>query len=299
MNWLIISDTDTTSLRNFITGKNADASFTLCKEDDIGELLKVTEKIDEISFIIIYSSIQSTDFLPFYTNLTGYAAARELPVWTNIAELGTSNIFNSDRLYCMKNMDAIEKDISKNFKTLQKSFIQSTARRTLFIKGIPFTPDCFGQYIDKGKTEICQMFLDGGMDTNVRDYDGTPMLNLAVRSDNYELAEWLIENGAHINTESEDRGYTPVMDAVWRGNEKITQLMISKGADLNTICKEGQSNLVLAVGANRPGICKLLAENGADPDIKDMMGMSAYQYAKLFKKEELVKLLEPFHKEQQ
>lgn len=297
MKWLIISDTDTTSLRDFITKKNKNASFKLCKEDDIGELLQVSKTIDEISFIIIYSSNQSTDFLPFYTNLTGYAAARELPVWTNISELGTSNIFPSEHLYCLKDMNAIEKDISKNFTKLQKSFIQTSARRTLFIKGIPFTPDCFGQYIDKGKTEICQLFLDGGMDTNVRDYDGTPMLNIAVRSDNYELTEWLIENGADINTESEDRGYTPVMDAVWRGNEKITRFMISKGADLNTICKEGQSNLVLAVGANRPGIVKLLVENGADPDIKDMMGMSAYQYAKLFRKEELVKLLEPFHKE--
>ena len=96
---------------------------------------------------------------------------------------------------------------------------------------------------------------------------------------------------------SEDRGYTAVMDAVWRGNEKITRYLIEKGAELNTINKEGQTNLVLAVGANRENIVKLLAENGADPDVKDMMGMSAYNYATLFKKQKLVDILKPYHKE--
>ena len=64
-----------------------------------------------------------------------------------------------------------------------------------------------------------------------------------------------------------------------------------------TISKEGQSNLVLAVGADRVNICKLLVENGSDPDVKDSMGMSAYQYATLFKKEKIAEILKPFHKE--
>ena len=40
-----------------------------------------------------------------------------------------------------------------------------------------------------------------------------------------------------------------------------------------------------------------IAKNGADPDIKDQMGMSAYGYATLFKKTEIVEILKPFHKE--
>ena len=54
---------------------------------------------------------------------------------------------------------------------------------------------------------------------------------------------------------------------------------------------------VLAVGADRTKICEILAKNGADPDIKDQMGMSAYGYATLFKKTELVEILKPYHKE--
>ena len=81
------------------------------------------------------------------------------------------------------------------------------------------------------------------------------------------------------------------------GSFKITKLLIERGAELNTISKEGQSNLVLAVGADRTKICEILAQNGADPDIKDQMGMSAYGYATLFKKTEIVEILKPFHKD--
>ena len=84
--------------------------------------------------------------------------------------------------------------------------------------------------------------------------------------------------------------------AIKEGCFYILKYLISKGADLNTINKEGQNNLILAVGANRESLVKLLAENGADPDVKDMMGMSAYNYAVLFKKQRLVEILEPYHK---
>ena len=51
------------------------------------------------------------------------------------------------------------------------------------------------------------------------------------------------------------------------------------------------------MGIGKENICRILAESGADPDIKDSMGMSAYEYAVLFKNEKIVKVLAPFHKE--
>lgn len=123
------------------------------------------------------------------------------------------------------------------------------------------------------------------------------MLNIACRSDNLDAVKWIVELGADINAVSEDRGYTALMDAVWRGNKEITEYLISQKAELNTISKEGQTNLVLAVGADKTEIVQLLAENGADPDIADAMGMSAYGYAQLFKKDNILAILEKYHKE--
>ena len=179
---------------------------------------------------------------------------------------------------------------------IEKDSLRDCCYRRDLDKGIPFTPDCFALYITKNKPEIFNLFISAGIDVNARDETGTPMLNIAVRNDNLSFAKKIIELGADINAVSEDRGYTAVMDAVWRGNIELTKLLISKKADLNTISKEGQNNLVLAVGADRDKIVKLLAENGADPDVKDMMGMSAYGYATLFKKEAIVEILKPYHK---
>ena len=76
---------------------------------------------------------------------------------------------------------------------------------------------------------------------------------------------------------------------------KINKLISAVTAGLSLLTITASS--VLAVGANRENIVKLLAENGADPDVKDMMGMSAYNYATLFKKQRLVDILKPYHKE--
>ena len=65
---------------------------------------------------------------------------------------------------------------------------------------------------------------------------------------------------------------------------------LSKGANLNFVSRDGQTALILATGSENFQICRILAENGADPTIKDRMGMSSIDYATLFKKEEILNL---------
>lgn len=162
----------------------------------------------------------------------------------------------------------------------------------LFEEGIPFTADSYLHYLEKEKPEICSMILAAGMDANAFTSEGVPLLCAAVRNENEEQIEILLKSGADINAVSKDRGYTPVMDAVWRKNYGIAKLLIDRGADLGTMSCDGQSILVLAVGNGNVRIVELLLNSGADPDIKDSMGMSAREYATLFKNEELMKLME-------
>lgn len=230
------------------------------------------------------------------SSLIGFFAFDKIPVFTNLTFLKNNFLFAKDVIKELE-IDDIEKFISKKYKSIQELSVQRLAKNSLLNRGIPFTSDCFATYIAKDKIEIVNEFLEAGMSVNSRDDMGVPMLNIACRNDNFEFTKMILDLGAELNAVSDDRGYTAVMDAVWRGNEKITKFLIEKGADLNTINKEGQTNLILAVGANRENIVKLLAENGSDPDVKDMMGMSAYTYATLFKKERIVEILKPYHKE--
>ena len=301
MKWLIISNNKdfNSKCSEFITESN--------KKDKVLDFplslqtLKDNKKIlRELAACLIYSeNAQEIDasLSSGLSSLIGFFASEKIPVFTNIRLLYENPLFGKDIGTGSKTADDLFNSLTKKYNKTADEASMRLAKKKLLDRGIPYTSDCFGTYIAKNKPEVVHEFLEAGMSINARDDLGTPMLNIACRNDNFEFVQMIYELGAEINAVSEDRGYTAVMDAVWRGNEKITKYLISKGANLNTINKEGQNNLILAVGANRETLVKLLAENGADPDVKDMMGMSAYNYAVLFKKERLVEILKPYHKE--
>ena len=180
----------------------------------------------------------------------------------------------------------LEKNLPKYVELEEKK----NALKVLFEKGIPFTPDCFSFQIAKNDLELCELFLKAGMDINERDSSGTPFLCYAARNGKIDMVQWLLENGADIDAVSNDRGYSAVMDAVWKSNVQIVELLVNKGANLNFVSRDGQTALILATGSENFQICRILAENGADPTIKDRMGMSSIDYATLFKKEEILNL---------
>ncbi|MBE6349871.1 MAG: ankyrin repeat domain-containing protein [Spirochaetaceae bacterium] len=190
----------------------------------------------------------------------------------------------------------MKRTIRENFEIYIQEEKKQYALRSLFNKGIPFNPDSFSFSISSADSDICELFYEGGMDVNVCDAAGIPMVCIAARSGNKEMIEWLIQKGANINAVSADRGYSPVMDAVWKNNLEIVSLLVGLGAELNGISRDGQSVLVLATGTGNSAICEVLVKGGADPFVKDHMGMSAFDYAKLFKKETLVNLYNGYRK---
>ena len=280
--------------------KKEDGALILSTDFQEQNVVNIKTSLSDFSLCVIFSdpaknkTLEETALL---ASITGYLYASNTPVITNDKHLATHTLFTDDGIQLFNDEAKIISYLKKQYRQINLKNDKRMAKKELMIRGIPFTADCFGQYLSKNKTEICNLFLEAEIDPNARDDFGTPLLNIAVRNDNEDFVKKLLEAGAKINEASEDRGYTPVMDAVWRGNYEITKLLIENGAELNTISKEGQSNLVLAVGADRTKICEILVKNGADPDIKDQMGMSAYGYATLFKKTELVEILKPYHKE--
>ena len=280
--------------------KNEEGALILTTDFQEENLLHIRPSLDNISLCVIFSAptaFKSMEESTLLASIVGYLYANNTPVITNDRQLAYHTLFTNEGVQFFNGEDKIISYLKKQYRQINKKNDKRQAKKELMIRGIPFTADCFSQFMAKNKTEICNLFLEADIDPNSRDDFGTPLLNIAVRNDNIDFVNKLLDAGAKINESSEDRGYTAVMDAVWRGNYEITKLLIEKGAELNTISKEGQSNLVLAVGADRIKICEILAKNGADPDIKDQMGMSAYGYATLFKKTEIVEILKPFHRE--
>ena len=69
---------------------------------------------------------------------------------------------------------------------------------------------------------------------------GASPLHLAVLTDNKEIAEILIDNGAYVdlNANDEDAG-TPLHWAVYMGNREMAEFLIERGADVNAMNKTG------------------------------------------------------------
>ena len=190
--------------------------------------------------------------------------------------------------------DALINFIDEKFEDFKKIELEKNSLVNLFTMGIPFTADSFAHYLEKELPDVCNMFINAGMPVNAKTSEGVPMLNVATRAEHMDQVKWLMELGADVNSISGDRGYTAVMDAVWRKNYAMTEYYISKGAGLNVVSSDGQPILVLAVGNGDEKIVKLLLEHGADPDLPDSMGMSARKYAGLFKKASIIKMMEEY-----
>ena len=300
MTFLLVSQNDIFSkvITSSITEIEKNAKIHT-SDFSLSKIRKTIKQFEKLSLILIFKEDNvniTSEELSTLSSITGFAVAKDILVLTNIKELYNLSFLQKDSIVYLKTKNEFLNYIKQKYESISLNDTKRSSKKKLLEKGIPFTPDCFGTYIAKDKTDICNLFISGGIDINSRDENGTPMINIAVRNDNEELVKKFIKLGADINAVSEDRGYTPVMDAVWRGNLELTKLFIKEGAELNTINKEGQTNLVLAVGANKTKIIEALAKAGADPDIKDQMGMSAYGYASLFKKEEILSILEPYHK---
>ncbi len=288
MKWLIIRSVNEPEIDEsvfaFFREKNVDIvehaisveSGKSILDDDRSILLG--ELIGEVTHCIAFYSSDLRAYSPL-SYVMGFFSGAGIPVFT-VGYTGSTPYY-ATKLYSFERFDYYLKQEEEKI-----------ARKKLIEKGIPFTPDEFSFHISKADEEICTLFLKSGIDLNCSNSAGTPMLSIASRNDKEAMVSWLLENGAHLNALSTDRGYTPVMDAVWRSNANMVDIFVTAGADLSIISSDGQPILVLAVGTGNSKVCELLVKNGADPYIKDHLGVSAYEYATLFKHDEILAIFD-------
>ncbi|MBU0937230.1 MAG: ankyrin repeat domain-containing protein [Spirochaetes bacterium] len=170
---------------------------------------------------------------------------------------------------------------------------QRRAKSELLEMGISWHTDALFQSVKDGNIMAIELFLDSGFLPDVRDKHGVPLLCQAARSRHLSIIKLLLERGASIDMQSDDRGYTALMDATQAGDADTVHFFLSQGANPDKISKDGQTALVLAVGRGDLPVARELVEFGADPDIADKLGLSARKYAKLFKHEEICGLFGP------
>lgn len=71
----------------------------------------------------------------------------------------------------------------------------------------------------------------------------------------------------------------PLTNAVTSGDEQAVSALLARGADVNETTGGGQTALILAVIFGHTNLVKLLMNAGADPQLRDNLGLNAIEWA--------------------
>jgi hypothetical protein len=89
----------------------------------------------------------------------------------------------------------------------------------------------------------------------------------------------------------------PLTNAVQSGDEQAVSAILANGADVNETTGGGQTALILAVIFGRTNLVKLLMNAGADPQLRDNLGLNAVEWAQRRGLTEAVAILTNTHRE--
>jgi ankyrin repeat protein len=160
--------------------------------------------------------------------------------------------------------------------------------------------------------------LAQGMDPNLTDQDGTPLLVLAAREKSDQVAAALIANPKTdlekldkadenammlaalngdvnlvqllINKDAEvnKKGWTPLHYAAANGQDDVAKLLIDHSAYIDAGSPNGTTPLMMAARGNHITTVKLLLDEGADATIKNQLGLTALDFAKRYRAPDVV-----------
>ena len=164
-----------------------------------------------------------------------------------------------------------------------------------------------------------QKQLSQGMDPNMTDDQGMPLLVLAAREKSDQVGQALVDN-PKTNVEIVDRaGENAMMMAALNGDMDFVKLLIAKGAEVNkkgwtplhyaaanghddivTLLlrysayvdagsPNGTTPLMMAARGGHVSTAKLLLDAGADINVKNQIGLNALDFAKQYKEPDAIK----------
>jgi ankyrin repeat protein len=146
------------------------------------------------------------------------------------------------------------------------------------------------QAVRRNDLQAVTRLLAAGADPNTRNWQGSPVLSVAIYRGYSGLARALLDAGADPNARRKD-GTTALMDAVGKEDAGMVTALLARGAEPNAKTGDGDTALLHAAMFSRTPIVRALLEKGADVKAQDHMGRTALKWAANEGSVEIVRLL--------
>ena len=122
--------------------------------------------------------------------------------------------------------------------------------------------------------------------------DESPLMIAAIKG-RLELAKRLIARKAEVNK----TGWTPLHYAASNANENsaaMVRLLLEHHAYIDAESPNRTTPLMMAAHYGNPGVVKLLLEEGADPLLKNQLGLSAIDFAQRANRQSSAEIISAF-----
>ncbi len=142
-----------------------------------------------------------------------------------------------------------------------------------------------------GHTAVVEFLHKTGVDINFTTKSGyTPLMHASLRSDNLEVIQFLLDNGANVNAKALD-GSTALMGAAQYGHLSIIELLLKNGASVKDLDNNKYSALSKAAQNGHTQVVEYLVKKGVNIDQKTEDGYTPICLAMQNGHLETVKLL--------
>ena len=153
------------------------------------------------------------------------------------------------------------------------------ARKELEKMGYIYTESSFIVCAKEGDIEAAKMFLAEGMNINACDEKGQSALMQASLWGQVEMVKLLLDKGADAKIRSKETQGTALMEAVAGQHPNIIRLLAQNGADVNARDILNRSPLHIACMWDFVEVAKVLMELGAKTDALDMNDLTPLKLA--------------------
>ena len=119
-----------------------------------------------------------------------------------------------------------------------------------------------------------------GANINAKHRDGRTAVIMAADDQDIELLDFLLENGANIDSRDDERSESALMRRAAVGDAIFVEILLERGADVDAVDRGGKTALLRAAASRSHRAVKALIDAGANIDHLDYTGRSALDYAR-------------------